>query len=45
MDLFYFYSKGDIMNYMSMMSTKRSAKIVKSMAPWVRNSGIWVGTL
>lgn len=33
------------LHVMAMMSTKRSAKLVKFMAPWVRNSGLWVGTL
>lgn len=33
------------LHVMAMMSTKRSAKLVKFMAPWVRNSGLWVGTI
>lgn len=42
---FLLLQQGGYNELMAMMSTKRSAKIVKSMAPWVRNSGVWVGTL
>lgn len=33
------------LHVMAMMSRKRSAKLVKFMAPWVRNSGLWVWTI
>lgn len=42
---FLLLQQGGYNELMAMMSTKRSAKIVKSMAPWVRNSGPWIGTI
>lgn len=42
---FLLLQQGGYNELMAMMSTKRSAKIVKYMAPWVRNSGLWLGTI
>lgn len=42
---FLLLQQGGYNELMAMMSTKRSAKMLKSMAPWVRNSGLWVGTI